>query len=328
MTDLFADDVEANTLFGTVHHRRGDLARSSLVLERVLKSRVPSSYDRAEVRALAARNTKTEWEEEWRSLPDAGARALAALRSGHLEDCTKGYDDAFAEDRNHFYSGVNALAMMKVTMALAEAHLEAWGERFGEDEDAPPRALRKRSRRADEMAAAVKLPVASGIERLEREESDELIWARVSRADLTFLTSTKEKHVAQVYRKALAGAADFVWSAVRKLVALYEGLGLFGNNTREILTLSPEQKETVEQPPRVVLFTGHRLDGKGRAKPRFPAHKESTAREWIYKAIAAEKGQAGGRCSGSLAAHRAAISCSTRCAPSLRFRRGCSWRSP
>lgn len=296
VTDLFSDDVEANTLLGTVHQRRGDLSRSSLVLQRVLKSRAPSSYERAEVRALAARNAKTEWEQEWSQLPTADARALAALRSGYLEDCTKGYADAFAEDRNHFYSGVNALAMMKVTMALAEAHPEAWGDRFGDDddEDTPARALRQLQKRADEMAAAVKLSAASGIVRLEREESDELIWARVSRADLIFLTSTKERYVAQAYREALAGAADFVSSAARKQVVLYEELGLFENNTRQVLALIPEQQAAAEQPVRVMLFTGHRLDAEGRAKPRFPADKESTARDWISTAVAAEKEQAGG----------------------------------
>ncbi len=299
VTKLFPNDVEANTLLGTVYQRLGDLARSSQAIDRVLGSAEPTPFERAEARALQARNTKTSWEGDWSSLPDVEARGVAALRSGHLDACTTGYEHAFAEDRNHFYSGVNALAMLQVTIALAEAHPGVWAERVDvddedEDDDAAGRALRRLVRRADELAAAVKLSIASGIERLQREQSDELVWAKVSEADLKFLTSTKEKRVAQAYREALAGAKDFVGAAARKQVALYGELGLFESNTREILDLIPEPKQSVQQGRRVVLFTGHRVDAAERAEPRFPPDKEDMAREWIRAAVAAEQERAGG----------------------------------
>ena len=46
---------------------------------------------------------------------------------------------------------------------------------------------------------------------------------------------------------------------------------------------------SAERLDRVLLFTGHRIDSVGRAKPRFPAAKESVAREAIRSAIADEK---------------------------------------
>ncbi len=288
---LFPDDVEANTLLGTVYQRRGDLALSSQAIDRVLDSEGLAAHKRAEARALQARNQKTEWEAEWRDVEDMGTRQLAALRSGHLETSMKIYDAAFAEDRNHFYSGLNALAMAQITLRLTQAHPSVWEERF-EDEEEAESALRKLDKRSVELAAAVRLSIASGIERLEREDSDEEVWARISRADLIFLTSSKPKRVAQAYREALAGAPEFAGSAARNQIDLYDQLDLFGENTKEVLELLPEH-DVAAQRARVVVFTGHRVDARERETPRFPSDKESLAREWIQEAVAAEKLAAG-----------------------------------
>jgi hypothetical protein len=292
VAELFPDDVEANTRLGTVHQRLGDLPQSSLVLDRVLASKVLSPWARAEARALQARNRKTQWVDEWRGLGDVEARREAALRSGHLEATVSGYEAAFLEDRNHFYSGVNALAMRRMMTALAEAHPEAWNDRF-EDEDEAQFALRRLERGTDELAAAVKFSVQSGIERLGREESDELVWARVSYADSVFCTSRRAGHVAQAYRDALAGAADFVQSVVRRQVVLYDELGLFSENTKVVLELVPAVEEKVEDTPRILLFTGHRIDAPGRSPKRFPPEKEDLARTWIREKVAGEKAAAG-----------------------------------
>jgi len=40
---------------------------------------------------------------------------------------------------------------------------------------------------------------------------------------------------------------------------------------------------------RIILFTGHRIDDPGRAKPRFPADKEAVARQAIKHAVMREK---------------------------------------
>ena len=298
VTKLFPFDVEANTLLGTVHQRLGDLTSSSLVLERVLESHELSPHQRAELRALQGRNSKTAWEEDWRGLQDLESRQLEALRSGHLAACGKAYEDAFLEDRNHFYSGLNALAMLLTTLGLARAHPGVWEGRFdGDDDDeaaaAAARALRLLERRADELAAAVKLSVASGIERRKRETSDDLIWAQVSEADLTFLTSSRPARVAQAYRDALAGAQDFVESAARKQLGLYAELGLFTENVEAALDAIPAHVEGSRRPPHVLVFTGHRVDAPGRETARFPPDKEGLARQWIEEAVRREKEQSG-----------------------------------
>ena len=45
--------------------------------------------------------------------------------------------------------------------------------------------------------------------------------------------------------------------------------------------------------PRIVLFTGHRIDAPGRPQPRFPAAGEAEARRMIERAVRAEVGAAG-----------------------------------
>ena len=46
------------------------------------------------------------------------------------------------------------------------------------------------------------------------------------------------------------------------------------------------------------MFTGHRIDAKGREKPRFPGAKEDNARAMIAKAVSAEKEKSNGKLVG------------------------------
>jgi hypothetical protein len=58
-----------------------------------------------------------------------------------------------------------------------------------------------------------------------------------------------------------------------------------------------EQKEE-EMAPRVILFTGHRIDAPDRQKPRFPPDKEDQARTMILSAVSEEKEKAKGKLCG------------------------------
>ncbi|MEM7305847.1 MAG: hypothetical protein AAF682_04220 [Planctomycetota bacterium] len=290
--DQFPDDVRANTLMGTVWQRLGDLVRSSQALERVLASDEPTMNERAEARALRARNEKTLWEQDWSGEVVVAERQCAALRSAHLEPSGSEYAAAFREDRNHFYSGVNALAMIEVRLALAEAHPDVWAERFVRDRDAD-HELEDLREAAQDLASAVRLSVSSGVERLEREGSDELVWARVSQADLAFLTVQKPAAVLHEYKCALAGTADFVGSAARKQIELYDRLGLFRENAQAILEEIPPDNGKPSAEHRTVVFTGHRIDAPNRERARFPADSVEEAKAMIREALDAEKSDAG-----------------------------------
>jgi hypothetical protein len=122
-------DLEANILLGTIYERLGDLTRSDLALQRALARGDVPTHDRAEVHALLGRNAKARWSADWRNALADEQRAQA-LRSPYLEASYEAYAAGFQEDLNHFYSGLNALAMLTILTELASAWPDVWQERF------------------------------------------------------------------------------------------------------------------------------------------------------------------------------------------------------
>ena len=66
---------------------------------------------------LQGRNAKTLWTSEWE---DAADRAQLRRSICLLQESFEGYERAFEEDLNHYYSGLNALAMLTIQTELAE----------------------------------------------------------------------------------------------------------------------------------------------------------------------------------------------------------------
>ena len=114
------------------------------------------------------------------------------------------------------------------------------------------------------------------------------------------LTSTKPNRVGRAYKKALSDAPDFACDSARKQLLLYQRLGILAENTQAALAniQMTAQKEEAPAAPRVILFTGHRIDAPGRQKPRFPAAKENQARSMILEAVSREKDKAPGKLLG------------------------------
>src|SRR5687768_6030052 len=229
---LEPNDLEANIMLGTIHERLDDMAKSERAFKRALGNRAARPGDRAEVYALLARNYKSRWRDEWEGAPP-GERAAAALRSPHLRDSFENYERAFLEDLAHFYSGLNALASLRVMTELADALPDVWAEQFDDDEEAG-RALDKQKARAAKLAAAVEISLAASAARLAREGRTPDVWAEVSAADLKLLTSGAPRRVAAAYREALADAPDFAGDAVRKQLANYRDLGVLGASLAEV----------------------------------------------------------------------------------------------
>jgi hypothetical protein len=286
-------DVEANTLLGTIYQRLGDLTSSDQALKRVLSRSGINKQTRAEVRSLLGRNAKSHWTEDWRqadSLPD---RQRLALMSPHLDESLDAYAAAFKEDLNHFYGGLNALAMLTIQTKLAELMRDAWADRF-DDDDAADRELASRNTQAQKLSASTDLSIKAKAERLEREQKTD-VWVEISEADLCFLTSDRTAKVANAYRRALVDVPAFVGDAVRRQVALYQDLGLLTENVEAVLgVLDPASAPVASGPKRVLLFTGHMIDAPGRKEPRFPADKVDVAKQKIAEAVAGEQQLAGG----------------------------------
>lgn len=290
-------DVEANTLLGTIFQRLGDLVSSDQAVERALQNKDTSPSQRAEIRALMGRNAKNQWEQSWATSPAIDAAQKSALSSPYLERSFELYRQGFIEDRNHFYSGLNALAMVTMLTELAQAQSNIWQDSFDSEEDAAQKLQKLKELRGD-LAAGVRLAIESKQVALQRAGTSD-IWVEISTADLICLTSGRPNRVGQAYKKALADVSDQARDAVRRQLALYQGLGILKDNIQAALdNIAPSAGQVQETPPRVILFTGHRIDAPGRSTPRFPAAKEKQGRALIFDAVAKEKEKASGKLLG------------------------------
>jgi Tetratricopeptide Repeats-Sensor len=284
------DDLEANLLLGTIYQRLGDLTKSELAVKRALEVKVRSNGDRAEALALRGRNAKTRWLQEWRAaVPEQ--RRERALQSPFLKQAFEDYTGAFNEDLNHFYSGLNALGLLTITVELAAAYPDSWAMLCSDDEDGQKKLELCRKQR-DKLAGAVELSLKAAKARLDREGKKDL-WADISQADLMLLSPGKQpSRVAAAYRAALADAGAFNTSSVRDQLQIYVDLDVCGDSSRTALAELPVAPPP-DEPKRLLLFTGHRVDEDGRAKPRFPREREQVARDALKKAVQEEQAGAG-----------------------------------
>jgi len=289
-------DLEANTRLATSYQKLGDLTRSDEAITRVIDAALRGP-DLAEALALRASNAKTRWIQAWRRRPEGDERRIEALRSPHLAHSYQDYERGFAEDRNHFYSGFNALAMLTVWIELAQAYPAVWDERF-ENRGEAAQELKTLKREAQRIGAALELALASQ-ERREAFERKPDPWFKITVADLACLTGSRPLRVVQLYREGLAAAGRLAVSSVRRQIEMYHGLGVLAPTTAAVLPLLDELQAppagAAAVPVRVVVFTGHRMDAPGRAEPRFPPAAEAKARAMIRGVVEAEVAAAAGR---------------------------------
>src|SRR5262249_8610254 len=287
-------DVEANTFLATIFQRLGNLVSSDQAVERALQNKEMSSPQRAEIRALMGRNAKNQWEQSWAQLDATEATQQTALTSPYLEKSVELYRAGFTEDRNHFYSGLNALAMVTMLIELAQCQQNIWRDNFDSEDDANQKLIKLKQLCSD-LAAAVRLAIESKQTALQRSGKSD-VWTEISTADLICLTSSRPNRVAQAYKKALTDASQQAREAVQRQLLLYQRLGILDENIKAGLEgIGPVTPRVQEVSPRVILFTGHRIDTPDRAKPAFPAGKESAAREMIRDAVARETAKSGDR---------------------------------
>jgi hypothetical protein len=291
-------DSEANLKLATILQRLGEISLSIGAIERVLADRDFSGYGRAEALSLRASNIKTQWCEAWRG---TDAPALAALRSPLLGDARNAYDDGFRADQNHWYSGINALALTKVTLLLAERFPNEWTELFEDDEAADAERSRLGAAAA-KLHAAVALSLDAAASRLEQQDAGPDVWLDLTRADVALLTSDRPPLIRRLYSEALSRsnmAGGFAAEAAARQIRLYSELTLFGEKIGAALDGLGVQEEPPPSPDlpkaRVLVFAGHRVDTADRQVPRFPRtpEAEAEAKRMIAEAIAAEQEAAG-----------------------------------
>src|SRR5262249_13297261 len=171
-----------------------DLGRSGQAIQRVIDSTEATPNDRAEAFALQGRNAKSQWLDRVKDLSGPELRA-AALRTAELTDAIDKYAEGFEQDLNHFYSGLNALSLLRVRNDLASALPDVWNEPFDSEDDAQ-RELKAANARFQRLAGAVEMSIAARrtyLEHQKQQDAEQIMWAAISTADYAFLTAAKPK---------------------------------------------------------------------------------------------------------------------------------------
>lgn len=295
------EDVLANQRLATIYQKLGQIDLSDLAIERVLRGTQVTAQDLAEAYALAASNKKRRWVESW-SAGDSAGRTRRALQSPLLEAARKDYYAGFKASLDQFYPGLNALALVCIECELADLHPEDWSAKWATEDEAE-RELGLLKNRRERLAAAVETCFEAADQRNPNDR-----WLTISRADFALLRGKSGLRLEQIYRNALANAEVFDISSLDAQLNIFRDLGLYADGVAAAATVVEEIRAaggpafavsaTAAAPPRILLFTGHRVDSPQRKTPRFPAQSEAVARKMIEDAVAAERVTAGGTISG------------------------------
>ena len=260
-----------------------------------LKAVVKEHPESAECWALLGRVEKDLWVSTWHKKGKSlvNMKKVAAREEGLLAEAIKPYLKGFLKDPSHYYSGINALTLMRL-----QSHLT------GDNEKAE---IRK------ELEGGVRWAVKSALnkETLDRKN----YWARVSLGDLELLLSNKDK-VIKTYKQAVAAAEKnwFYLDSSRQQLLLLKDLGFRLPQVNSAIkvfdrALSNLKKPEERKEPRFVfLFSGHMVDAPRRAERRFPnkegiikAAKEAIAEKLKELGAGPEDlALCGGACGGDL----------------------------
>jgi len=221
--------------------------------------------------ALLGRVEKDAWLACW-SLPDASAEQRigeARYEDALLKAAIESYETAFRSDPKHYYSGINALALMHVYEYLT-----------GKNQYHKVMQI---------MAGAVRFAA----ECEDRHDRDALYWARATLGDLEVLTGTPASTEA-AYKEAVATDRNnrFALNSSRDQLLLLQqlefapdnvaaGIAVFDRALRRLP--SPGQRW---EPRRVILFSGHMVDAPDRETPRFPEGMVDVAAQKIVEVLA------------------------------------------
>lgn len=279
-------DLEANTLLCTIYQKLGDLTASNAAADRVLARPELTLHQRAELHALHASNLKTEWLASIADTP-TDQRGEAALESGLLAEAIEAYEAGFKADRNHYYSGINALALRVVQRELATRLPRVWELTAADAMAANPaeeavRKLDEIKERIQRLAAGVALALESAA---TFDKPENAVWRSFTRVDLFCLTCDDPKRVGLFYRQMVERFRTtdaFALSSARAQLLLLQKAGVLLENAEAgLTTFGPLPPEPAKDKRRILLFTGHRIDDADRTAkgmpPRFPRTPEAEA---------------------------------------------------
>ncbi len=222
----------------------------------------------AETWALLGRVEKDAWIASWQ-MPDATPEQRiedACYEKPRLREAIGCYEKAFRSDPKHYYSGINAVALMHLYRHLT-----------GDDRYDDTIAT---------MSGAVRFATAC------EDEKEAQFWARASNGDLEVLGGTVDS-TEEAYQEAVAINRDnwFALDSCRSQLLLLRELNFAPERVdagvavfdRAISRLPLPGREW--EPRRVFLFSGHMVDAADRETPRFPEGLVDAAGERITEVL-------------------------------------------
>lgn len=275
-------DPEANLILGTIHQRMGDLTQSDQCLQRVLENPAVRKEDRAEALALRGRNQKAMGRALWGDKDQAAKRA-SVIGKGLFVLARDLYAEGFKCNLDHFYSGLNALALSVLLIELIGQEQEAWKETFDSDVKAAQAEEDLKTSR-DRLAGAVGISLEAA-EEADLNSGNPDIWLAVSKADYLFLTAKRDAAAAAAYERVAIGLQPFERGAVRDQLEMFVEVNVRADRSRLCLQKLGAATESAPALRQVILFTGHMIDKPDRKEPRFPASEESRAQAAIEKEV-------------------------------------------
>ena len=317
----YTNDLEANDRLATIFQRLAEdelstnptggwelLSKSDLAIERLLTNdKKLDANKKAEIYSLKGRNAKARWLDTWRNEDEANKKTKA-FQSTYLIDAYEQYEQANNEDLNHFYSGINALGLLTTIISLAEKFPDIWSLEFDTDKQAAD-ALENYKERQRKLCILIQAAIDAKRKR-NKEEVD--LWLNMTEADLACLTSNKPARVGGLYQKVIQEANDLNFDSAKRQLIIYQQLGVLPENVDAALKAFLQAKIVKDEKKRhYLLFTGHMIDKKDRATPRFPESIEPTVRAAIKEAVQSQKDKygdrlkaiAGGACGGDILFH-------------------------
>jgi hypothetical protein len=289
------DDLAANLALANLLERQSRLERrpdflesSNLAIARALRNDQLSVGQRAEANALRARNLKTLWRLDFEAQPDFGRRReLAANRA--LREAYEAYRRAYLGDLNHYWSGLAALQQGTIALALSDE--DVWQDAF-DNSDQANAYKGELKRQIEALRPMVSQAIEAASARTDLSD-DERLWAKICAADLMFLVEERNKRVVEAYRNAIPRNGRFAWDAARGQLQLFALLGIKAELANEIMGTidalvdrsEPDKNEPDKKMLHTIVFAGHRVDEAGRKERRFPADRESMARDLIRERL-------------------------------------------
>jgi conflict system pore-forming effector with SLATT domain/uncharacterized protein DUF4231/tetratricopeptide repeat protein len=277
------EDLQANRALANVYRRLKESVPSNQAVTRALKSGTLSNADRAELWAHQGSNSKRLWMKQWRNAGEQDIMRVA-LRSPELKRSFQFYRRGFEEDLNHWYSGLNALAMAKIIVELAHRCPDDWRARFDTDAEADGE-LKALEAEIIWLTSTVRASLDSDRSRSFRADRTDF-WIEVSAADFRLLTSDEPERVVGAYEAAMSPViGSDARRSIREQVQMYRDLGVFVENAVPALALLAGTPDDATEKIHPLVFACRMTGAPGHADLQIPAGQEDAAKAEIKKAI-------------------------------------------